>query len=179
MGVGYGLSCLSMLYDGEGTPLPPDANVNQSHVVNRSQVAESPVLPPLGRLSGRTAASLLAEPPFVQPPPPERRPHNYWMMNKRIVSLPFFLFATGFASALYGLFVLACDRGGLRVGFFGTFGRNALAAYVWHHMVETQVLTFVPDDSPAWWCQVGLAVFFAITYTGIRFLEVQRIFIKL
>ena len=101
------------------------------------------------------------------------------MMNKRVVSLPFVLFATGFASALYGLFVLACDRAGLRVGLFRTFGRNALAAYVWHHMVETQVLTLVPGDSPAWWCLAGLLVFFAITYTAIRFLEAQRIFIKL
>ena len=126
MVLGYALSCLSMLYDGE-TP------------TGRGQVAASPVWPPLERLSGGPARSLLAEPPFVQPPPPERRPHNYWMMNKRVVSLPFILFATGFASALYGLFVLACDVGGRRVGLFRTFGQNALAAYVLHHMVETQV----------------------------------------
>lgn len=166
MAAGYVLSCLSMLYDGEVA-------------TDTGRAAASPVLPPLGRLSALPTTSLLAEPPFVQPPPPERRPHNYWMMNKRVVSLPFVLFATGFASALYALFILACDLARWRVGLFRTFGQNALAAYVLHHMVEEQVLTLVPRDSPAWWCLAGVVVFFTITYVFVRFLEVNRIFIKL
>src|SRR6185437_15248883 len=113
----------------------------------------------------------------VQPPPPERRPHNYWMMNKRIVSLPFVLFSTGFAAGLYGLFVLACDGAGGRVGVFRTFGQNALAAYVLHHMVEEQIHTVVPPDSPLWWCLSGLLIFLAITYSFVRYLEKQGVHI--
>jgi predicted acyltransferase len=166
MVLAYGLSCLSMLYDGE-TP------------IDRRQVAGSPVLPPFERISGRTVASLMAEPPFVQPPPTDRRPNNYWMMNKHIVSLPFVLFATGFAAALYALFVAACDSGGRSLGLFRTFGQNALAAYVLHHMVETQVLTLVPHDSPLMVCIGGLAVFFAITYLFVHYLEKQGVYIRL
>ena len=169
MALGYVLCGLSTLYDGE-----PSAD--------RRQTAASPVWPPLQKLSGKTWAdweSVMAEPPFVEPPPPSTRPHNYWMMNKRIVSLPFVAFSAGFASFLYGLFVLACDPGGRGVGLFRTFGQNALAAYVIHSMVEKQIHTIVPSDSPLWYCLVGLSVFYAITYLFVRYLETQRVYIKL
>ena len=166
MAVAYALSCFSMLYDGE-TP------------TGKGDVATSPVWPPLDRLSGRSASSMLAEPPFVQPPPTSQRPNNYWMMNKKIVSLPFVLVAVGFSALLYGVFVLACDISGVSVGVFRTFGTNALAAYVLHHMVEEQVHSLVPKDSPFWYCMVGLAAFAAITYLFVRYLEKQGVFIRL
>ncbi len=99
------------------------------------ELAESPVWPPWERLKGRTLSQLLVEPPFVAPPIDdpgvdpaphiEHRPWNYWMMGKRMPSLSFITFATGFAFALYGVFVVMCDVFGLRLGIFTTFGTNA------------------------------------------------------
>jgi hypothetical protein len=161
---------------------------DKEHGLPNLELAESPVWPPWGRLKGRTLSQLLVEPPFVAPPRDhpgdespniEHRPWNYWMMGKRMPSLSFITFATGFAFALYGVFVLMCDVGGLRVGIFTTFGTNALAAYFLHHFIEEAVHPLVPRDAPLLYCLCGLGVFLLLTYTLVRFLEKRNIFIKL
>jgi hypothetical protein len=113
------------------------------------------------------------------PNPPRLRRYNYWMMSKRIVSILFSLFSTGFSMALLAAFVVMTDICGVTIGLFRTFGTNALAAYFLHHSLEAAVLSIVPKNSPLWWCLTGLAVFYLTTYGFIRFLEKQRVFIKL
>jgi predicted acyltransferase len=167
MVVGYALSCLTRLYD-----VPRGTSV-------AGRVAESPVWPPWQRMKGKSLAALLAEPPFVAPPPPSERQENYWMMGKRVVSASFILFASGFAFALYALFVVACDVGGLSVGLFRTFGQNPLAAYIIHHLADSAIRPLVPDNAPLWYCLVGFAVFFGTTYLFVRQLEKQGIYVRM
>jgi hypothetical protein len=63
-------------------------------------------------------------PPFVAP----SGSVNLWTMSQRTGSISYLTFASGFSLLVYATIVAACDHGGLRVGLFRTFGRNALAA---------------------------------------------------
>jgi hypothetical protein len=71
------------------------------------------------------------------------------------------------------------DRGDLRVGPFGTFGRNALAAYVLHDLVAGAASPYVPRDAPDWSVAAGFLLSFGISYGLVRGLEKQGVFIKL
>jgi hypothetical protein len=117
----------------------------------------------------------MAEPPFVPP----SGPVNLWTMSQRAGSVSYLTFASGFALAVYVLFVLACDRGGMQVGLFRTFGRNALAAYILHDMVARAVKPYVPSDAPLWYALAGMGVSFGITYLFVRHLEKNEIYLRL
>jgi predicted acyltransferase len=169
MAAGYGLSCLSTRY-----PLTEPPSTKEGDI----QVAPSPLVPP-NSANADTSKLQLAEAPFVQPPAGEQRQLNYWLIDKRVVTLPFNLFSSGFALVIYALFVLFSDIGGWQVGFFRTLGQNALAAYVLHEIVNGAVRVFAPDDSPLWWIVTTFAVYVGITYMFVRHLEKHGIYIRM
>jgi predicted acyltransferase len=127
--------------------------------------------------AGDIGGFALAEPPFIAPSP--ERSLSYWMMSKRMCSVPFMFFATGFAMGVYALFVLLCDRGSLRVGVFRTFGQNPLAAYILHEMVGRAVHPFAPPDSPLAWIAATFLVYFGVTYLFVRHLEEHEIYLRM
>jgi hypothetical protein len=168
MALGYGLSCLSVLYGAD------DSTTTRPQV---SHFAESPVLPPRPDLLGKDIRFFLAEPPFTSPS--AGRPCNYWMMSKRATTLPFMLFASGFALAIYSAFVMLSDIGRLEVGLFRTFGQNALAAYIIHEMVNNAVKVLAPSDSPLAWIMLAFGLFAGLTYFFVRYLENRGIYLRL
>ncbi|HEV3083259.1 MAG TPA: hypothetical protein VGY66_25970 [Gemmataceae bacterium] len=165
--LGYGLSMLSLNYPRTQPPSTDESKIT---------VAGSPVVPPTRAATDGASFPAL---PFVQPSPEEQRQLNYWLMDKRVVTLPFNLFSCGFALAVYSLFVLLTDMGSLQVGFFRTFGQNALAAYILHEIVGAATRAFAPQDSPSWWVGVTFAAYVGITYLFVRHLEKNGIYIRM
>jgi predicted acyltransferase len=152
-------------------------------------LASNPFIPAWSQARNRSLTGLLAEPPFVAPPHDdpesesgaviEHRLWNYWMLGKRVPTLSFMLLASGFASILYSLFIIACDIFGLRLGVFRTFGTNALVAYFVHGMLTLALWPFVPKSVGIAGALTAVAVFLTGTYLLVRQLEKRGIYIKL
>jgi predicted acyltransferase len=171
MALGWGISCGTRLYDVTNSDPIASAELNK--------LASDPVIPRPDRWEGRELSTLIAEPPFVPPPPSSRRQWNYWMMSQRAGTLSYLTFAAGFSLLVCAAYYVACDRWGWRLGLFETLGTNALAGYIIHGMTDAAVSPFVPRDSPAWYMWAGFAVYFAITWLFLRTLEKNRIFLRL
>ena len=155
----------------------------------RSLLVEPPLVPPVGSIppvseeeSGDLAQRLKKW--WLEPVEKVRdqshltRKWNYWMMTQRGGSVSYLTFSAGFSLAVYVLFYIVCDVWGLQLGFFRTFGTNAIFAYVLHGLVSDAVKPFIPRDAPGWYVTAGLLVFFWITYAIVRHLEKDRIYIK-
>jgi len=170
MVIAWSLSCLTRMYDVEYGPA-----VSQQ----LPGTAASPVIPSFSSLRIRHPRTLLAELPFVAPPPESVRLQNYWMMSKQIPTLPFILCATGFSFLVCSFFVLVCDAGGYTLPLFRTFGTNPLAAYCIHSAIGDQLGSVMPGDAPLWYVLIGLMCFFLSTWSCVRFLERSHIFIRL
>jgi predicted acyltransferase len=168
MGLGYALSCATTLYD-----VPEDEVASLAEQVYPSDA----VIPTRERLA---AGQLTwAEPPFVAPPDQQNRKHNYWMMSQRAATVSYHTFGAGFSLAVYALFYIACDIGGLGLGLFRTFGTNALVAFILHDLVGGAVGPFVPRDAPLWYLVAGFLTYFGIIYLFVRHLEKNGIYLKL
>lgn len=179
MAIAWGLSCLSRLYDVDKGAMA------SKHLPEN---AASPMIPTGIDLSNASFTSFFAEPPLVAPPGTPSIPgtayepvrlRNYWMMIKQIPTLTFILCATGFGMLVYGCFVWLCDGKGWQLSLLNTFGTNALIAYILHSYIGDQVGKLVPPDSPVWYVLLGLLAFFLCTWIVVRYLEKQRIYIRL
>jgi hypothetical protein len=141
-------------------------------------------------------SAVLAEPPFVPPPPVQYRRLNYWMMSVKPASVSFMTFNAGFSLLVYVLFYIACDMCGLQVGLFRTLGRNALAGYLIQWPTD-EVFTDLVEKASALWgfklgypadaigrnapllfVAVGFAAYFAVNWFVLWVMEKRGIFFK-
>jgi hypothetical protein len=100
-------------------------------------------------------------------------------MSQRAGSAPYLLFATGFGLAVLAGFRAACDGWGLRSGYLGLLGRNALAGYLIHGLVADAVKPFAPRDAPAWYVWAAFAVYLGVTTLILRYLDRNRLYLRL
>ena len=166
MAAGWGFSCGTRFYD-----VPPE-KVEQ---LKEQRLAENPVLPVGDQLVFRGFAEL----PFVQPPDDTERKWNYWMMSQRAGTLSYLTFSAGFSLLVYMGFHFLCDKMHWELGLFRLFGTNALIAYILHSMVMGAIKPFVPKDSPFWYVAVAWLLVLSILWLFIRYLERNKVFLRL
>lgn len=128
---------------------------------------------PAGEHTG--LSRFLVEPPFVPP----SRPVDMWTMDQQIASPSYMVFGAGLSLGLYLLFVLISDAWGHQVGLFRTFGKNPLFGYVYHTFVSGFVGAWLVHDSPLWMIMLCFAIYFAIVWATLRFMEYKGWFWKL
>jgi predicted acyltransferase len=164
---GYGVSCLTRLYDRvEGTA----SETGGEH-------ADDPVWPRTERWTNPGIG--WAEPPFFARATTELRQHNFWMMKKRIMTPSYILFSIGFGLFLYALFIAASDLSGLQFGLFRTLGQNPLAAYIIHELTMHCIKPIVPKDSDWWWVAASFSAFFVITWSAVKYMENNKLYLRL
>jgi predicted acyltransferase len=151
MAIGYGLSCLGGVLDAEGSFRPG--------------LAASPFTAPTFTLKQVVESA---------------DPGRIWVMSQRAGTVSYLAFAGGFGLATLAFFVLLSDVAGLRIGFFRTLGRNALAVYITHMLIVFAFIKpYAPADSPIWYALCATALAFAITYLFMRHLEKDGAYLKL
>ncbi|QVL33183.1 DUF1624 domain-containing protein [Telmatocola sphagniphila] len=168
--VGYLISCLAMLY-----PVTQPPTQKESGLV----IATSPVILPAIDWKNIDYRQLRALPPFVQPAAEEQREYNYWLVSKRIVSLPFQFTALGYSLLVFAAFLLLSDGLKISLGLLRTFGQNPLASYLAHEIISRAVASIAPSDAPLYWVIGSFGVYFLLTYSFIRQLEKKKIFLRM
>jgi predicted acyltransferase len=110
----------------------------------------------------------------------DRPPTNdLFTMSQRSGSVTYTTFGAGLSLVVFAIFVLVSDIANLQLGVLRTLGGNALAGYILHGLVSQSVKPFVPRDAPLWYVYIGLCVYLLVCYVCLRYLEKQKLILKL
>jgi hypothetical protein len=139
------------------------------------------VIPPAAGFESADVRSIWVAPPFVRPSAVSQRQLNYWSMGKRVATPSFVLTGTGYALAVYALFVWLCDVGSMQLGVLRTFGQNPLATYAIElYLLGGIVFPLVwPSDRTVLWAMAHCLAWFVLTYMAVRYLEFRRLYWRL
>ena len=67
----------------------------------------------------------------------------------------------------------------MQFGFLTTHGKNALAGYVLHGLIDDAMKPYTPKDAPLWFVVLAVAVFLSVCYLFLRYFEKHELFLKL
>jgi hypothetical protein len=181
MGIGYALACVGpTLALGAANSVGDRAggDASEAEASRRPPLDAGESSSPVYRVIDLGGVRLgLDWPPFVKPPHPS--PRTMWAMSQRSGSASYLLFASGFGLAMLVPFVIAADRLRWELGLFRTLGTNALAAYVVHGMISDRLKVLTPRDAPSWYLWSAFALYFGLTWLVLRWLERNRVFLRL
>ena len=100
-------------------------------------------------------------------------------MSQRAGSVSYLTFAAGFSLAVYALFVLACDRGRLRRVSSPPWAATPWPPTSFTTWSATPSSPMCRMTAPLWFVAAAFGLYLAVTYLFVRYLEKNRIFLRL
>ena len=106
-------------------------------------------------------------------------PKEIWEFSQRSMTIAYPIFASGLSVLTYLVFYMAADRWKWKIPHMATLGINPLVIYVLQQVLIHFFGGYYPGDAAFWQASLGFVVIYGMCYLVARYLERNKLIIKL
>jgi len=107
------------------------------------------------------------------------QPKEIWEFSQRSMTIAYPLFASGLSMLTFLAFYLIADRWKWKIPHMATLGINPLVIYILQGVLLQFFGSYYPKDAAFWQASLGFMLIYAMCYLVARYLERNKLIIKL